>query len=253
VREVVIELLIWLTIKADLADSNSNMTVPKAPNIPARIYSDILSRIIEGEYKEGAHLPTEHALAERFATSRPTVREALAQLRADGIIATRHGSGTTVIRRPDPNVRRFAPLETLSDIRRCYEFRIVIESGAAALAAQQAQEADIAAIQHEWDNLETIVETAGIGAKDDFAFHLAIARASKNQFFVTALSSIQEQMVFSMNLSRNLSLVKSVERQRLVQKEHWLLLNAIQLRDSDGAAQAMRQHLEQAIERMFGR
>ncbi|WP_233885165.1 FadR/GntR family transcriptional regulator [Paraburkholderia flagellata] len=228
------------------------MSEQKAPNMPARIYSDILTRIIEGEYKEGERLPTEHMLAERFATSRPTVREALAQLRADGIIATRHGSGTTVMRRPDPDVRRFAPLETLSDIRRCYEYRVVVESGAASLAAQKAEDEDIAAIRREWDNLQTIIETSGIGAKDDFAFHMAVARASKNQFFITALSGIQEQMVFSMNLSRNLSLVKSIERQRLVQQEHLEVLEAIQARDAERASTAMRAHLERAVNRMFG-
>ncbi|MBN3854185.1 MULTISPECIES: FadR/GntR family transcriptional regulator [unclassified Paraburkholderia] len=228
------------------------MAEQKAPNMPARIYSDILNRIIEGEYKEGERLPTEHMLAERFATSRPTVREALAQLRADGIIATRHGSGTTVMRRPDPDVRRFAPLETLSDIRRCYEYRVVVEAGAAALAAQKADDADLSAIRREWDNLQTIIETSGIGAKDDFAFHMAIARASKNQFFITALSGIQEQMVFSMNLSRNLSLVKSIERQRIVQQEHLEVLEAIQARDVARASQAMRDHLEHAVNRMFG-
>ncbi|HEV3428434.1 MAG TPA: FadR/GntR family transcriptional regulator [Paraburkholderia sp.] len=228
------------------------MAEQKAPNMPARIYSDILNRIIEGEYKEGERLPTEHMLAERFATSRPTVREALAQLRADGIIATRHGSGTTVMRRPDPDVRRFAPLETLSDIRRCYEYRVVVEAGAAALAAQKADDADLAAIRREWDNLQTIIETSGIGAKDDFAFHMAVARASKNSFFITALSGIQEQMVFSMNLSRNLSLVKSIERQRIVQQEHLEVLEAIQARDAVRASEAMRQHLEHAVSRMFG-
>jgi GntR family transcriptional regulator, transcriptional repressor for pyruvate dehydrogenase complex len=228
------------------------MAEQKAPNMPARIYSDILNRIIEGEYKEGERLPTEHMLAERFATSRPTVREALAQLRADGIIATRHGSGTTVMRRPDPDVRRFAPLETLSDIRRCYEYRVVVEAGAASLAAQKADDADITAIRREWDNLQTIIETSGIGAKDDFAFHMAVARASKNSFFITALSGIQEQMVFSMNLSRNLSLVKSIERQRIVQQEHLEVLEAIQARDAVRASEAMREHLEHAVSRMFG-
>jgi GntR family transcriptional regulator, transcriptional repressor for pyruvate dehydrogenase complex len=220
--------------------------------MPGRIYSDILNRIIDGEYKEGDRLPTEHALADQFATSRPTVREALAQLRADGIIATRHGSGTTVVRRPDPNVKRFAPLETLSDIKRCYEFRVVTEAGAAALAAEKADDADVASIEREWDNLQTIVETEGIGAKDDFAFHLAIARASKNQFFISALSFIQEQVVFSMNLSRNLSLVKSVERQQLVQQEHLAVLEAIRAHDPKAAADAMRNHLERAVARMFG-
>ncbi|NKJ46626.1 GntR family transcriptional regulator [Burkholderia sp. SG-MS1] len=196
------------------------MNERKATGLPDKIYGDILNRILEGQYKEGERLPTEHALAERFATSRPTVPEALARLRADGIIMTRHGSGTTVARRPDPDVRRFAPLETLSDIRRCYEFRIVTEAGAAA--------------------------------QDDFLFHLAVARASKNPFFVTVMSFIEEQILFSMNLSRNLSLVKTVERQRLVQAEHRAVLDAICHKDAAAAAAAMRAHLENALERMFG-
>jgi len=229
------------------------MNERKSHGLADRIYSDILSSIIEGEFKEGDRLMTEHALAERFATSRPTVREALARLRADGIIVTRRGSGTTVGRRPDPNVRRFAPLETLSDIRRCYEFRIVTEAGAAELAASKADDDDIAAIQGAWDRLERVVEAQqGIGAKDDFAFHLTVARASKNQFFITALSFIEEQVVFSMNLSRNLSLVKTLERQRLVQREHLDVLDAIRARDSARAADAMKTHLENALDRMFG-
>jgi DNA-binding FadR family transcriptional regulator len=228
------------------------MNERKPPGMPGRIYSDILNRIIEGEYREGDKLPTEHALAERFETSRPTVREALAQLRADGIIVTRHGSGTTVRRRPDPDLRRFAPLESLSDIRRCYEFRVVTESGGAALAALKADDADIDAIQRQWDTLQQVIETEGIGAKDDFGFHLAVARASKNQFFITSLSFIHEQVEFSMNLSRNLSLVKSIERQQLVQQEHLAVLDAIRRRDASGAQQAMREHLENAMVRMFG-
>ncbi|WP_114809620.1 FadR/GntR family transcriptional regulator [Paraburkholderia kururiensis] len=224
----------------------------KATGLPEQIYTDILNRILEGEYKEGDRLPTEHALAERFETSRPTVREALARLRADGIVVTRHGSGTTVARRPDPDVRRFAPLETLSDIRRCYEFRVVTEAGAAALAAQQAEPEDIEAIQQAWDDLERVVQTQGIGAKDDFTFHLAVARASRNQFFITVMSFIEEQIVFSMNLSRNLSLVKTIERQRMVQAEHLAVLEAIRRHDAAGAADAMRRHLENARDRMFG-
>ncbi|WP_250466855.1 MULTISPECIES: FadR/GntR family transcriptional regulator [unclassified Caballeronia] len=229
------------------------MNERKSHGLADRIYSDILNSIMEGEFKEGDRLLTEHALAERFATSRPTVREALARLRADGIIVTRRGSGTTVGRRPDPDVRRFAPLETLSDIRRCYEFRVVTEAGAAELAALKADDDDIRAIEAAWEQLERVVEAQeGIGAKDDFAFHLAVAKASKNQFFITVLSFIEEQIVFSMNLSRNLSLVKTVERQRLVQREHRDVLDAIRARDSSRAGEAMKSHLENALNRMFG-
>jgi GntR family transcriptional regulator, transcriptional repressor for pyruvate dehydrogenase complex len=229
------------------------MNERKPSGLADRIYSDILNSIIEGEFKEGDRLLTEHALAERFATSRPTVREALARLRADGIIVTRRGSGTTIGRRPDPDVRRFAPLETLSDIRRCYEFRVVTEAGAAELAATKADDNDILAIEAAWNQLERVVETQeGIGAKDDYAFHLAVARASKNQFFITVLSFMEEQVVISMNLSRNLSLAKTMERQRLVQREHKDVLDAIRERDPARASQAMRVHLENALDRMFG-
>ena len=95
-----------------------------------RVYREILGAIMSGEFAEGDKLPTELALTERFTASRPTIREALSRLRADGITSTRQGSGTVVKRRPDPDLPRFAPLETLSDLQRCYDFRIVVESGA---------------------------------------------------------------------------------------------------------------------------
>ncbi|SAK93404.1 GntR family transcriptional regulator [Caballeronia fortuita] len=229
------------------------MNERKSPGLADRIYSDILNSIVEGEFKEGDRLLTEHALAERFATSRPTVREALARLRADGIIVTRRGSGTIVGRRPDLAARRFAPLETLSDIRRCYEFRLVTESGAAELAASKAEDEDILAIQNAWERLEQVVETQeSIGAKDDFTFHLAVARASRNPFFVTVLSIMEEQVEVSMNLSRSLSVAKTLERQRLVQREHLEVLEAIRARDPSRAKEAMRTHLQNAVDRVFG-
>src|SRR5215212_859993 len=107
----------------------------QAVGLVDRVYREILGSIVGNEFTEGQKLPTEQALTERFTASRPTIREALSRLRADGIIATRQGSGTVVVARPDPDLPRFTPLETISDIRRCYEFRIVTESGAARLAA----------------------------------------------------------------------------------------------------------------------
>jgi DNA-binding FadR family transcriptional regulator len=220
--------------------------------LPDRIYSDILDRIVEGEFKEGQKLPTEQDLAQRFQTSRPTVREALARLRADGIIITRHGSGTTVARRPDPDVRRFAPLETLSDIQRCYEFRIILEPGAAALAAQHADAETIEKLEQTYTVLQQTIEAHGIGVREDFLFHLALAHASRNQYLLAALSFMEEQVVASINLLRNLSLVKSVERQQQVQAEHRAILDAIKAHDAPAAEAAMRLHLENARSRMFG-
>ena len=228
------------------------MNSRQAVGLVDRVYSEILGLIVDGEVTEGQKLPTEQALTTRFEASRPTIREALSRLRADGIIATRQGSGTVVVKRPDPDLPRFTPLETISDIQRCYEFRIVTEAGAAALAARMADEKDLADLERRFLELDAAISEHTLGAQEDFDFHVAIARASKNQFFVSVIVSMQTQVLFSMNLMRNLSLVKSAERRKLVQAEHEVVLKALRARDPEAAAAAMRMHLERARDRMFG-
>lgn len=217
-----------------------------------RVYRELLALIIQGDLQEGDRLSTEQTLAEQFKTSRPTVREALSRLRADGIITSRQGAGTFVTRRPDPDLPRFMPLESLSDIRRCIEFRIVIEAGAASLAANMADETDLAQIQQELARLQTAVASDILGVQEDFDFHMAIARASKNHFFVSVIASIQQQVLFGMNLLRNFSLSTNPERRLRVQAEHVAVVQAIQQRDSAAAEAAMRLHLENTRSRMFG-
>jgi GntR family transcriptional repressor for pyruvate dehydrogenase complex len=217
-----------------------------------RVYREILDTLMKGELTAGDRLPTEQSLTERFAASRPTIREALSRLRADGIIASRQGSGTFVVKRPDPDLPRFAPLETISDIQRCYEFRIVVESGAAALAATMASENDLVQIEHCHARLDEVIADQKLGVQEDFDFHLAIAKASKNQFFVSVIAAIQQQVLFSMNLMRNMSLAKSTGRQTQVQMEHLVIVQAIRRRDGDAAQEAMRHHLQNARDRMFG-
>ncbi len=218
-----------------------------------RVYREIMGAIMSGEFVEGDKLPTELALTERFAASRPTIREALSRLRADGITSTRQGSGTIVKRRPDPDLPRFTPLETISDVQRCFDFRLVVESGAAALAATEASDAALEEVELRFRELDTVITEQTLGSGEDFNFHLAVARASGNQFFVSAIASMREQVLVSMTLMRNLSLLKSVERQRLVQAEHEVILAALKRRNPEAAGLAMRQHLENARNRMFGK
>lgn len=229
------------------------MSKPQGVGLVDRVYREILGTIMDGELVEGDKLPTELSLTQRFSASRPTIREALSRLRADGIIASRQGSGAFVTKRPDPDLPRFTPLETISDIQRCFEFRIVTESGAAALAATMADAADLAEVDRCCNLLDVVIAEKTLGVQEDFNFHLAIARASKNQFFVSVIASMQQQVLFSMNLMRNMSLVKSISRQNLVQAEHLAIVQALKRRDAQAAGVAMRQHLENAQERMFGR
>lgn len=62
----------------------------------AQVAADLRAAIAAGDFGEGAQLPTENALCERYGISRFTVREALRRLQAEGLIRRRRGSGTVV-------------------------------------------------------------------------------------------------------------------------------------------------------------
>lgn len=83
-------------------------TVPTPHERPRfRLVADELRRrILAGAIPPGSLLPSETALITEFGVSRGTVREALALLRAEGLVVTEHGRGTYA--RPVMPVRRLA-------------------------------------------------------------------------------------------------------------------------------------------------
>ena len=164
--------------------------------------------------------PTEADLAARFDVSRPVVREALARLREDGLVVSRQGSGSYVRRQPADAVLHFAQVDSIADIQRCFEFRHDIEGGAAALAAQRWTEDTLGDLRNALERLEKVTEDGGLGVDADFDFHMAVARASRNRFFVSTLASLQSHITFGMNLTRNLSLLRTTKRLRAIQTEY---------------------------------
>lgn len=227
--------------------------IKKRENLASALFGSILKSITDGELKEGDRLPSEEALSERYNVSRPTVREALARLRAGGIIVSRQGAGSYVGRQPNQPILKFAELGSVSDIQRCYEFRLGVEGGAAELAAKMRDADDLKKIEEAYRNLDAVIERGEAGVEEDFAFHLAIAAASRNHLFYSALSSMRSQTHFSISLSRNLSREKSLARQVLMQQEYRAIVDAITRQDPAGAREAMRAHISQALNRiLFG-
>lgn len=94
-----------------------------------QLVQSLRSDILQGVFRVGAQLPTEEELCERFSVSRHTVREALRQLRTDGLVSSRQGSGTTVMPPPPSspfNVHRVASIDEL--IAYAVESRYVVDS-----------------------------------------------------------------------------------------------------------------------------
>lgn len=233
-------------------DKAGNKPVSAGNRVDA-VYRGIIEAMSSGEFGENARLPTETELAQHYGVSRPTVREALSRLRLDGLIASRRGSGSYVLRRPDRNIKRFAPIESIADVQRCFAFRISLESAGAGLAADLRTPRDVEEISQRFEAMEIarLQDDNPAYLENDLQFHLAVARASQNVFFVTALEMIVEQMRVGMRLALNLSLERERVWREMVQIEHREIMTAIEKGSSVDAAEAMRFHLGNARRRLF--
>lgn len=216
-----------------------------------QVYDQLLEKILQEEYPVHSRLPAEDVLGQTFGVSRPIVRAALSRLRDDGIIQSRRGSGSYVLRRPDRELISFAPLESISDVQRCYEFRIDVEGAAAAWAARRRDDDDLAAMEAAYQVLEKSYQENQLGVEADQMLHLAVARGSKNPFFASVLESLGDQIAFGVRLSRSLTLLDTPRRQELVLSEHRAILTAIRLGQPEVAQATMRHHITAAKDRMF--
>ena len=216
-----------------------------------RVYDHVLGQIIVGIFPVNSRLPPETRLADQLGVSRPVVREALMRLREDGLIASRQGAGSFVIRRPADDVYNYAPLSSIADIQRCFVFRIAIEGEAAALAARDHDTDGMVRIRNALDELDRVIEHGTLGVEEDIAFHRSVAEATGNRFFVATLAALHAQIASGITLNRNLSLIQPRDRILTGQLEHRQVVDAIALRDESGARAAMRLHIENARKRVF--
>ncbi len=216
-----------------------------------QIYDQVYQRIATGQYPADARLPTELALAREFGTSRPVVREALAALREDGVIASRERVGNFVIGTADQMRLRFVPLGSLTDVQKCFLFRIALEGEAAYLAALHRTDQDIAAIEAAEAELETLVDAGEPSVDADYAFHVAVVTASRNRFFLATVRTLINHVRTGMSLCRRLSVVQPELHLDQMKNEHRAVVAAVAGGDAPGARSAMRYHIDSSRQRVF--
>ncbi|MDZ7809927.1 MAG: GntR family transcriptional regulator [Arhodomonas sp.] len=127
--------------------------------LPGEVASVLEREIRGGDHPAGTRLPTEAALAGRFAISRAAVREAIAELRRAGLVTTHQGRGTFVAEQlPErPVFSLSSDTLDLEELRHVYEIRREVEAGAAALAASNAGAEDLSAMRVAVEALERSV------------------------------------------------------------------------------------------------
>ncbi|TIV48797.1 MAG: FadR family transcriptional regulator, partial [Mesorhizobium sp.] len=211
--------------------------------LPHRVATFLSREIESGELNPGARLPTEQELSEKFGVSRNVVREAIAQLRADGMIEARQGIGAFVLA-PEQRAAIRIDREALKDthnMERLFELRCILESESAALAAARRGQEHLDSIKAALDRMggEERWEEGSIDA--DLLFHREIARATGNSYIHTFISFVCEQIRHSIHYARLTNPLHDLVEINV--GEHVRIYEALVAGDPVAAAAAMRTHI----------
>lgn len=229
-----------------------------------QLASRLRARLLRDEFRPGDKLPTEQALCRQYGVSRTVVREALATLRANGLVIARRGSGVFAARRSELP-QRFSlflqPTDRLSSLIDMLELRAAVESEAAALAATRCSPSELARIQECYRDISAALERGELAEDQDFQFHLAIARATHNRHFVEFFEFLGKRTIPRSQLrselqSRSEPAAKdavtgseSSAYLECIQEEHRRIVEAIASRDKVRAHSSMQTHLRGSQER----
>jgi DNA-binding FadR family transcriptional regulator len=219
---------------------------PRRGTMVATVAEALRERIAAGEFEAGSRLPSEARLVEQHGVSRTVVREAIAQLRADGLVEPRQGAGVFVLPR-DRNVS--APFsdvdyERVSSVIEMLELRIAVEAEAAGLAAQRRSPAQAEEVLEACEAVSARIRAGEGTSEADFAFHLAIAEATNNPLFPEFLTMLGARAIPRHALRPDRSERVPGDYLTFIEAEHAVIAQAIMDRDAEAARAAMRTHLE---------
>jgi GntR family transcriptional repressor for pyruvate dehydrogenase complex len=215
------------------------------------LFEQLAEQIKSGRLAPGARLPTEQELTRAARVSRTVVREAVAALRAEGLVVTRQGVGAFVTAEPQRAPFRIDPdkLKSIDDILNVMELRLGVEIESAGLAAERASRAQVRAIGTALEAVERAAEQGKTAVDEDLGLHRAIASATGNPDFVRFLQFIGRHLIPRRTVS---GLTEQIGRRAylaLIQEEHRRIYEAIDARDPAGAREAMRRHLTRSLDR----
>jgi GntR family transcriptional repressor for pyruvate dehydrogenase complex len=224
-----------------------------------QVLAQIQDKILDGELRIGAKLPSERELVEILGVSRTSVREALRALEAMGVIDAQAGSG-----RDSGSVVSGRSSEALGNLLRLHvalaeislaeliEIRVQLEGPAAAGAAQHSTADDIARLRELNEGMRARSLPSDQFNELDAEFHVSIAKASGNALAATLMqalrAAVKSEMVAAFTLLDDWRTVAD----QLVD-EHEGIIAAIEARDRAGASRLVEEHIRRFYEEHVAR
>ena len=219
----------------------------QAEKLSTSVVRQIEGLILRGILRPGERLPSERELSERLGVSRPSLRDAVAELQEQGLLATRAGSGIYVA---DVLGSAFSPALTRlfathdEAVFDYLSFRKDMEGLAAERAARMASDSDLKVIQVIFDKM-VAAHAKRSPEKDaalDAQFHTAIIEASHNIVMLHMMRSMFDLLREGVFYNRQVMFKQHTTREALLD-QHRAINDALQARDPVGARAAVETHL----------
>lgn len=216
--------------------------------LSASVVRQVEQLILRGILRPGERLPAERDLAERLGVSRPSLREAIAELSAAGLLVARAGAGIFVAEVlgsafSPALVRLFAAHdEAVADY---IAFRRDIEGLAADRAARLGSDTDLQVVDAVFARMEAAharrdpADEAGLDAQ----FHMAIIEASHNVIMLHMLRSMFDLLQQGVFYNRQMMFRSRMTRGQLLD-QHRAIRDALLARDPAAARAAVEAHLD---------
>lgn len=207
------------------------------------VIAQLREMIHRGELRPGDRLPPERDLAKLLGVSRPTLRAGIHSLAAVGVLQSRQGAGTFVVKADGPPSLDSSPLRLMASLHgftpaEMFEARRSLEMAIAALAAERATGDHMATLAEEIAGMYASLDEPEQFLVHDMRFHQTVAAASGNRI-LTSLMNMVATILFdvrSKTVRRARDLKESAEMHRQVYR-------AIRERNPEAAGNAMRDHL----------
>ena len=207
-----------------------------------RLYDMIVD---EGRYAPGSKLPNENELSDTLQVSRTTLREAISFLVAQGVLEIRRGKGTFVAQTLPTQAMDLTALSSLRSRVRAkdlFEMRLIFEPATVAMACQRATDEELRQIQKKADRMERIAAAGGDWPLADQEFHMALIRASHNEYMRRLYPIINSAVNEILQITENRQ-----QMQDIAVRDNQLILEFLLRRDEVGARHAMSIHIKHLI------
>jgi GntR family transcriptional regulator, transcriptional repressor for pyruvate dehydrogenase complex len=210
-----------------------------------RIRLEIMRFLENNRLSPGDRLPSERELAAALGVSRPSVREAVRSLQAEGRLIVRHGQGVFVAEPAAQRSLRESMANLDHSLSELFAMREVLEVPAAQWAAQRQDSTALASVQSAFEDLNDAIAREPLDYEQlqrlDALFHLRIVQAAGNRLLEQTQGVLNDLLETGMRTT--LEVEGRLEQSR---REHERILTALLDGDASAAARAARTHVRSA-------